>query len=158
MDEVNGVTVRGCLFLTRKSALKVGTETLGTRMRNITFKDNEVLECDRGISVYVSDGARLDHIRYLDNHFVRNFPDQQRKCIHITVNKRNPESKLGSIHRLLIRNCTFDNPFPRKSVIRYDGEGIGIDGQVSRLRFGKDRISSASEPGIDIKNADIRFR
>ena len=61
---------------------------------------------------------------------------------------------LDEVNGVTVGGCRF---LTWKSVIRYDGEGIGIDGQVSRLRFGKDRISSASEPGIDIKNADIRF-
>ncbi len=74
---VDGITVRGCLFLTRKSALKIGTETRGSSMKNIIFENNDVIESDRGMAIYVSDGAILDSILFQNNRFERNHPDQQ---------------------------------------------------------------------------------
>ena len=158
IGDVDGVRVKGCVFLTKKSALKIGTETRGETMNNIIFENNDVLECDRGIAIYVQDGAHLDKISYRDNRFERNFPDAQRKAIHIVVNRRNADSNLGTIHNLTIRDCSFNRKFPRESVISYDGEDSGIEGTIENLIIeGKKREASDSE-GLVIKNSIIEVK
>ncbi len=117
LGDVEDITVRGNVFLTKKSSLKVGTETRGERMSNILFENNDVLESDRGMALYVSDGATLDNIRFLNNRFERNYPDAKRAGFYFQVNKRNEESKLGQIKNILIRDCVFYTAFPKPSVI-----------------------------------------
>lgn len=147
LDDIDNVRVCGNVFLTKKSALKIGTETRGISMRNITFKNNDVIECDRGIAVYVSDGAVLDNIRYVNNRFGRNYPDSQQKAIHVLVNKRNPDSLLGRIDHLMIRDCSFETVFPQKSVIKYDGEGEGINVTVKNLKIAGRKVAGHDGTG-----------
>ncbi len=117
LGDVEDITVRGNVFLTKKSSLKVGTETRGERMSNILFENNDVLESDRGMALYVSDGVTLDNIRYLNNRFERNYPDAKRAGFYFQVNKRNEESKPGQIKNILVRDCVFYTAFPKPSVI-----------------------------------------
>ncbi len=158
LGNANDITVSGCVFLTRKSSLKVGTETRGNEMKNILFENNEVIESDRGIALYVSDGAVLSNITFLNNRFERNFPDQQRKAIHVVVNRRNPQSKLGEIKDVLIKDCSFDDNFPRRSMIRHDGDRIGIRMTIENLVVAGVKINSASEAAMETMQAEVKFR
>ena len=158
LGNVYNVTIQGCVFLTKKSALKVGTETRGESMKNITFEDNDVLECDRGISIYVSDGTALDSIVYKNNRFGKNYPDAQQKAIHIIVGKRNPDSKLGTINNLMIKDCYFKYAFPKKSVIRYEGPGNGIKGTIENLIIEGKRVETPESDGIVVENGIIKMK
>lgn len=109
---VRNITVRGCVFLTRKSSLKVGTETLPGRIENILFENNDVVDSDRGIALYLYDGAVFENIRYINNRFERNWPDLKQAMIYIELKKRYPESKVGIMKNILLRDNAFEVPFP----------------------------------------------
>lgn len=157
MANVNNVTVRGCVFLTKKSALKVGTETRSDTMKNITFENNDIIECDRGMALYVNDGAILDSISFINNRFERNHPDAQKKAIHFEVDKRNPESKLGLINHVLIKDCTFYNKFPNRSVIEYNGDKNGINVTIQNLIIDEKKVESLESAGINVSKALVTF-
>lgn len=114
---LRNVTVRGCVFETKKSALKVGTETCADEMCGILFEDNDVVESDRGMSMYVNDGTELHDVVYRNNRFERNYPDLQQRAYQFAVSKRHKDSKLGAIHDVLIENCRFEQAFPNESKI-----------------------------------------
>lgn len=156
--DVDNVIVRGCVFLTKKSALKVGTETRSESMKNITFENNDIIESDRGMALYVSDGAVLDSIAFINNRFERNHPDAQKKAIHFEVDKRNSDSKLGSIKHTLIKDCTFYNAFPNKSVIEYNGDTIGINVTIQNLTIGDNKVNSLESARINAINATVDFK
>jgi len=156
--DVENVIVRGCVFLTKKSALKVGTETRSESMKNITFENNDIIECDRGMALYVNDGAVLDSIAFINNRFERNHPDAQKKAIHFEVDKRNPDSKLGTIKHVLIKDCTFNKAFPNKSVIDYNGDTIGINVTIQNLTIDNNKVNSLESARIDAINAIVDFK
>ena len=110
--DLKGVTVRDCVFETKKSALKVGTETLAGSMSGICFENNEVVECDRGMSLYVLDGTSIHDVVYKNNRFERNYPDNIQAPYHFYVKKRNDTSRLGAIFDVVLENCVFEQPFP----------------------------------------------
>jgi polygalacturonase len=155
LDDVDGITIKGCVFLTKKSALKVGTESRGENMKNILFEDNDVLESDRGIALYCSDGAHFDNIRFINNRFERNHPDAQQKAIHITVNRRNSNSKLGKMTNILIKDCVYYNAFPRKSEIRRPGTEAGIEITIDNLVIAGQK---ATENDLNVSNARVIFK
>lgn len=158
LEDVDGITVRGCVFLTKKSSLKVGTETRGNSMRNIVFENNDVLESDRGMALYVSDGAVFEHIQYISNRFERNHPDAKQAGIHFVVNRRNPDSKLGKMKDILIQDCSFEIPFPKHSEIKYPGPDEGIEVRIENLKIRGKRVSSLSEARIDVQNASVSIQ
>jgi hypothetical protein len=127
-------------------------------MRNILFEDNDVLESDRGMALYVSDGAHYDNIRYINNRFERNYPDAQQRGIHFRANQRNPDSKLGTMTNILLKDNTFYRAFPRRSEISYRGEGIGIEVVIENLVIEGQRITSAEQADFIIENAKVTFR
>ncbi len=157
MQDVEDITVRGCLFLTKKSSLKVGTETRGLLMKNILFEDNDVIESDRGMALYVSDGATLENIRYINNRFEYNYPDAKRCGINIVVQKRNKDSKLGMIKDVLIKDCFFENSFPRMSEIKSEAKGL-INVRIENLHIENKKVSSLSEAQIKVTNSSIEIK
>jgi len=158
LADVDGITVRGCVFLTKKSSLKVGTESRGTNMKNILFEDNDVLESDRGMALYCSDGAHFDSIRFINNRFERNHPDAKQMWMNFTVNRRNPSSPLGRMTHVLVKDCHFYNEFPKKSEIKYPDAHTGIEVTVDNLMFRGQRLTSTEQAGIVAENAKVTFK
>ena len=62
-------TFRNNVILTQKSAMKIGTETRAKNMNNIRFMHNQVIQPDRKMAIYCSDGADISNISFTDNHF-----------------------------------------------------------------------------------------
>ena len=56
------ITVRGNVFLTKKSGLKIGTETFCSQMQNIVFENNDIIESDRVMGINVRDGAIVQDV------------------------------------------------------------------------------------------------
>ena len=155
---VEDVTVKGNIFLTRKSALKVGTETRAVSMKHIIFENNDVLECDRGMAVYVRDGAAVDSVFYLNNRFERNFPDAQQKLIHFEVDKRNEDSKLGSLKHILIKDNKAYEVFPKQSEIISEQIDSVIDVTIENLVIKNKKVMTSGETNIKSVNAEIIFK
>ena len=57
------ITMSHALISTKKSAMKVGTESLSS-FNDITFADVEAFDIDRGLVLYPSDGGKFDSIRW----------------------------------------------------------------------------------------------
>ncbi len=82
LQDVDDITVKNCVFLTKKSAMKLGTETFADYEKNVTFENNDIVEADRAMSLYCMDGARFENIRWLNCRVEGYYPDnQQRLCI-----------------------------------------------------------------------------
>lgn len=120
LGDVDGVTVEGCVFLTQKSSLKVGTETGGMFMKNIIFRNNDVVECDRAISVYCFDGAEITAI-YENNRIETNIKDTKQALVYIELKPRVEGSRIGKAD-IQIKNTSALMQFPKPSRILYTGE------------------------------------
>ena len=57
------ITMSHALISTKKSAMKVGTESLSS-FKDILFADVEAFDIDRGLVLYPSDGGNFDSIRW----------------------------------------------------------------------------------------------
>jgi hypothetical protein len=126
--DVSDITVRHNIMLTHKSALKMGTETHASEMRNITFAYNEVIECDRGMSIYARDGTHVHSVKFIGNNFESPYHDYEQKLLVFEVKKRNGLSQISDI---LIQDTTVNTPWPKPSTMRGLLEGYG----VSNVRF-----------------------
>lgn len=158
LDDAEGITVRGCVFLTKKSSLKVGTETRGERMSDILFEDNDVLEADRGMALYVSDGTCLENVRYVNNRFERNHPDSKRMMFHFTVNARRPGTPLGVIRNVEVRDCFFLAPYPKAPEIKAPEAGHLENIVFENLTVAGKAILSPEQIGLKTENACVQFK
>ncbi len=159
LQNTENITVRGCVFLTKKSSLKVGTESRGDVIRNVLFEDNDVVESDRGMSLYCADGALFEAISYINNRFEDNYPDAKRCGINFTITKRNPDSKPGIMKDILIRDCSFVHPFPNASEISGFDETHRIGVSIDNLKVGGIVCNNEKEANTKNKGfADIYFK
>ena len=148
--ELQNVVVRSCVFLTRKSSLKVGTETKAARMSDILFEDNDIVECDRALALYCNDGALFENITFSNNRVERNYPDSQRRPIHFKISERHGK---GRIRNVMIRNCDFATVFPRPAEIA----GLDADHTIDSLTFSNVTIGGRPVRSLDDLGAKIRF-
>lgn len=128
LRDCENIRVDGCLFLTKKSSLKVGTETKAAYMRNIAFENNYVIMADRGLTLYCYDGARFENIRFVNNYFENGFPDFEKKAIHFAIKQRNGQ---GSIRNVLIKDCYFGPRFHSKITM----EGLDQEHAIKDVVF-----------------------
>lgn len=159
VQNVEDVVVRGNVFLTKKSSLKVGTESLGEVMKDILFEDNDVVESDRGMALYCSDGAVFDNIRFINNRFEDNYPDAKQSFMNFTINKRKSDSKTGQMKNILIKDCSFAHPFPKTSEISGFDENHRITLIFERLQIGGINVKNEADAFIKSKGfADLTFK
>jgi polygalacturonase len=149
LQNTEDITVRGCVFLTKKSSLKVGTETKAPMMKNILFEDNDVIESDRGMALYCEDGAQLEHIRFINNRFEKNYPDGGQKEIHFAISRRSNAGSAGRINDILIKDCSFAYPFSRSSMI----EGLDAEHKISQLVI--DNLCIAGKKRMSLDEAEM---
>lgn len=153
--DLKSITVRGCVFLTRKSSLKVGTETKAARMSDILFEDNDIVECDRAFSLYCKDGALFENITFSNIRIERNYPDRERRLMHFTITKR---SGMGQIRNVKITNCSFAKPFPNPILFAgLDNEHTIENITFSGLTIGGKPIRSLEDLAADISFTDNIF-
>jgi hypothetical protein len=110
---VERVTVRGCVFLSKKSALKVGTEA-DADISDVMFADNDVIEADRGMTLASEDGHIIRNTRYINNRFEMPYPDARTRLIDFYTWNRNGVS---SIENTLVKDCVADVRWPRPSTL-----------------------------------------
>lgn len=168
--ELHNVIIRGNVFITKKSALKIGTETKGKRMEGILFENNDVLEFDRGMAIYVSDGAFVNNVKYSNNRFERyatnisydNGRTDKYKVngkvtgLDFSVKGRKDGSKIGYIDNLVIENCSFETSFLKESHISTVPEGF-IKAKISNLMIGGVKVASVEDANIKVDGAEIVF-
>ena len=127
-------------------------------MSDILFEDNDVLEADRGMALYVSDGTCLENVRYVNNRFERNHPDSKRMMFHFTVNARRPATPLGTIRNVEVRDCFFLEPFPKAPEIKAPEAGHLENIVFENLTVAGKAILSPEQIGLKIVNASVQFK
>jgi len=146
-EDVHDITIRNNIMLTKKSALKVGTESHASEMRDILFANNQVIESDRGMALYARDGTHMHDIRFIGNRFERPFPDYQQRLLDFRITERHGRSRISDI---LIKDNIVDERWAQASLIRGLSEDHGISGVVfeNLVYAGK---QSRSPEDIDLK-------
>jgi len=114
-NNVKDITVRGCVFLTKKSALKIGTETRCESYKRIVFEDNDIIEADRVMGINVRDRATVDGVLFKNIRSEYYYPDRKQMAINIYITRREDKQPwTGKIKNVRIEDCTFEQQFPNK--------------------------------------------
>ncbi|HEX7845390.1 MAG TPA: glycosyl hydrolase family 28 protein, partial [Chitinophagaceae bacterium] len=157
LADIDDVVINNCVFITKKSALKVGTETKGASMRNIVFKNNYIVEADRGMVLYCNDGATFEKISFINNYFELGLKSSNLKAVHFQIKNR---SGKGQIKNILIKDCKIASTFSNVSeIVGLDAEHI-VDGVLFKnVTLGGKLVQSLNDIGAKtnefVKN--IRF-
>ncbi len=148
LADVDGIVVRGNVFLTRKSSMKVGTETKAARMANITFENNDIIESDRAMSIYCNDGASIENLSFINNRIDRSFRDNKWQAIDFQIGNRYGK---GRVKGLLIKDCSFSETFPYRSSIKgLDAGHRFSDVVIDNMTIQGRKVMSLEEARIDV--------
>ena len=159
LQDVYDITVRNNVFLTKKSALKVGTESNADVMKNITFENNDVLEADRGMTLYCYDGAIYENIRFINNRFERTHPDRCQCGLHFRIRKRRDWSGSGVMRQILIKDCSFSQAIPNLAQITGLNDDHRIELTIENLTIEGIPCSGKNESSwLESTFADISYK
>lgn len=123
-EPCSDITVQNGVFYTKKSALKIGTETTKD-ITNITFENNDVLIASRTMMIRSYDGAKVSDVKFINNKTEKFFDDTTASmAICFEVAKRDAASAVGSISDVFITDAIFESTAGTKSDITgmEDGE------------------------------------
>lgn len=151
------VVVKNCVFWTKKSALKVGSDPY-FGARNVVFEHNDVLHSDRALALYARHGF-IEHAHYVDNAAEYVGDDAKRQTIVFLVSQVGPGGETSSgkgpyagyIKDVVVDGFVTGRLSPEPSVIRGDGPGHEVSAVLIRNFYVDGRpVHSAADGGIDI--------
>jgi hypothetical protein len=103
------VTVEDCVLTSTSCALKIGTETYGD-FRRIVFRDCEIRDSNRGLGIFVRDGATVSDVTFSRIRIECNRKHYQwwgdGDPLRFVVLKRKPDSKIGRIEKVRVEDVT----------------------------------------------------
>ncbi len=137
-----GVRVVRNTIYTLKSALKLGSEVNDSR--DIAFEHNDILGCDRGMSLYIEDGAEIENVRFVGNRFEKPVLDAKQRLIDFYTHDRKGG---GRIRNVLIKDTEVDQRWPRASTI------MSFCGYFHGIRF--ENYSIAGKVCRSLDEADV---
>ena len=158
------VVVKNCVFWTKKSALKVGSDPyFGARA--IVFENNDVLHADRALALYARMGF-IENVRFMHNTAEFVGDDIKQQTIVFLVSKLGPDGEssagkkspyTGYIKDVLVEGFLSCQPSAKPSVIRGDGPGhevsnVGIRDYYLGGRPVKSAADAVLEIGVDVRN------
>ncbi|MDP4189674.1 MAG: glycosyl hydrolase family 28 protein, partial [Bacteroidota bacterium] len=133
------ILVKNCVFWTKKSALKVGSDPyLGAR--NIVFQNNNVVHADRALALYSGCGG-IENVKFIDNKSEFIGGDAKRQLIVFQVSnakENNSEQNrrgIGFIKNVEVINYTAFQKSENKSIISGTVSSKGIIHKVSNVLF-----------------------
>lgn len=103
------ITVKDCVLETQDSGVKIGTETTAD-VHDIRFERCEIRSSCRGLTIQLRDTADVYNIDFRDIKFVSRYHSDpwwgRGEAISLTAIPRTPQTKVGSIHDVRIRNVS----------------------------------------------------
>jgi len=101
------IHVKDCVLETQDAGVKIGTETTSD-IYNITFERCKIITSSRGIAIQLRDEGSVYNITFQDIEFVARYYSKpwwgRGEGISFTAIPRKPESKIGTLHDVIIKN------------------------------------------------------
>lgn len=103
------ITVSDCLLETQDSGVKIGTETTQD-IYNIKFERCRIVTSCRGLTIQLRDEGNVYNVEFSNITFVSRYHSDpwwgRGEAISLTAIPREPGTKVGTIHDVLIRDVT----------------------------------------------------
>ena len=103
------ITVHDCVIQTQDAGVKIGTETTSD-IHDIRFERCEIRTSCRGLTIQLRDEADVYNIDFRDIKFVSRYHSDpwwgRGEAISLTSIARTPQTKVGKIHDVRIRNVS----------------------------------------------------
>ena len=168
------ITVKDCVIETQDSGLKIGTETTSD-IHDIRFERCEIRSSSRAVTIQLRDEADVYNIDFRDIKFVSRYHSDpwwgRGEAISLTAIPRTPETKVGKIHDVRIRNVSgraensvrvSGTPQSRIRDVRLENVAVTLD-RWTRYRGGlfdnrpttaQSGVEPHGTPGFSLRYAD----
>lgn len=150
LQPVRNVVVKNAVCYTKKSALKVGTETRAA-LSDITFEQNDVVHADRAIALYMVDGSVMENIKYIGNTSETIEGNSKQRLIDIAIGDR---KGIGQIKNVQIIDYTAYEASPRPSSIT-GLDGHAVDVVIKNMSIAGHLCTSIDQADIKMENAGV---
>lgn len=125
------IHVHDCLLETQDSGVKIGTETTQD-IFNVVFERIKIKTSCRGLNIQLRDEGDVYNIIFRDITFVSRYHSApwwgRGEAISFTAIPRTPETKIGTIHNILVENVTGIS----ENSVRINGTK---ESRISNVRF-----------------------
>ncbi|MFZ4585639.1 MAG: glycoside hydrolase family 28 protein [Acidimicrobiia bacterium] len=138
-QETSSILIKNGICWTKKSALKVGTETLHD-LHAITFQSNDVIHADRAMAIYIADGARAYDIHFVANKSEFVGGDIRQKLFDFNVTRRMTSTPIGSISNVEVRDWIAYSRGVNTSTIT----GFDASHPINQVVFTNNRVAGTS--------------
>lgn len=129
--DLERLTVRDSILLSRTSATKFGNESFAGMMRDITFENVDAVEGDRAIVVSCLDGNGYENVRFINFRIETLLGIKRQYPIQLHTRQRKPGGPSGHIHDVLFRNVTVEHEYAQPSRLA----GFDAQNDVRGVRF-----------------------
>lgn len=168
------IRVHDCILETQDSGLKLGTETVQD-IRDIHFSRCNIRTACRGLTIQLRDQGNVENVRFEDIRFVsryHSFPWWGRgEAISFTAIPRNPETKLGTIRNVVVKNVSGraensvrvnGSPQSRVRDVAFENVALTFD-RWTKYKGGEfdnrpttvvDQIETHANPGFHLRHAE----
>ncbi|WP_171596561.1 glycoside hydrolase family 28 protein [Marinifilum caeruleilacunae] len=163
-DDVEDIIVRNCVFLTKKTSLKIGTETRCANYKRIVFQNNDIIEADRALGVNVRDRANVNGVLFKDIRTEYYYPDRKQMPINVYITRREEDQPwTGKINNVVFENCSFEQMFPKKiQVSRIESHTKNKDLQITfkNVTIEGEKVISVDADYFNLKktNGIVKFK
>jgi hypothetical protein len=103
------IRVHDCVLETQSAGLKIGTETTED-IHDIQFEHCKIISASRGLSIQLRDEGNISQVVFRDIQFTSRYQAKpwwgMGEAISFTAMPRNPDTKLGQLHDILIQNVS----------------------------------------------------
>src|SRR5215204_2290369 len=125
------IRVKNCILETQDSGVKIGTETTQD-IYNIKFERCKIITSCRGLTIQLRDEANVYNVEFNDITFVSRYHSDpwwgRGEAISLTAIPRQPETKVGTIHDVIIKNVKGR----AKNSVRINGTK---DSRISKIKL-----------------------
>ena len=145
------VLVEKCKVTSTSCALKIGTESFGD-FRRIVFRDCEITDSNRGLGIFVRDGATVSDVLFSKIRIECNRKAYKwwgdGDALRFVVLKRNPDSRVGRIENVRLEDVSARGQ--GTSLIA----GFGADGEIQGITLCRVAITLEAERTLDKRATD----
>lgn len=155
------IIVKDCIIETQDAGVKIGTETTQD-IHNIRFERCEIRSSSRGLCIQLRDEGHVYNVEFRDIKFVSRYHSDpwwgRGEAISLTALPRTPQTKVGSIHDVRIRNISgraensvrvSGSPDSRIRDVRLESVAVSLD-RWTKYRGGLfDNRPTTAQPGIE---------
>lgn len=162
LQDSSNITIRDSVVMTKKTALKVGTETRAN-ISNVLFENIDVIGSSRGMAVWVRDGGTISNITYRNirlDLFEFSKEGMSGQPIYLTNEKRHGE---GVMKNVRFEQITCRAPWwsVMESKAASDITNVQIDGMTLAVKPRADKkdakplFAITRAKGVEVRNLTV---